>query len=112
MDPSFERPLGNPATKRTFRLREVSEELAGILSKDSRHVLLLSPYARCGDARPGIAVRALCTFEAASYSPMFPRLDQARRTGTRVSRPHRRAVSAEPSAAKKEQAATLSGLVA
>src|SRR5689334_4518799 len=37
MDPSFERPTGDPARKRTFRLCEVSEKLAGILSKGSRH---------------------------------------------------------------------------
>jgi hypothetical protein len=41
-------PIGDPARKRTFRLRE---KLAGILSKDSRHVLLPSPHDRYGDAR-------------------------------------------------------------
>jgi hypothetical protein len=38
-------PIGDPARKRTFRLRE---KLAGILSKDSRHVLLPSPHDRYG----------------------------------------------------------------
>ena len=51
MDPSFERPIGDPARKRTFRLREASEKLAGILSKDSRHVLLPSPHDRYRNAR-------------------------------------------------------------
>ena len=45
MDPSFERPTGDPARKRTFRLCEVSEKLAGILSKGSRHVLLRCRHA-------------------------------------------------------------------
>src|SRR5947208_467422 len=61
MDPSFERPIGDPARKRTFRLYEVSEKLAGILSKGSRHVLLPSPYDRCSDAprhrRPRVMLR-------------------------------------------------------
>src|SRR5437763_702195 len=60
MDPSFERPIGDPARKRTFRLREVSEKLAGILSKGSRHVLLPSPYDRCGDAARHRRSASLC----------------------------------------------------
>src|SRR5437763_1945701 len=51
MDPSFERPTGDPARKRTFRLCEVSEKLAGILSIYACHVLLSSPHDRYGDAR-------------------------------------------------------------
>ena len=51
MDPSLEWPVGNPARERIFRLHEVSEELAGILSIDARHVPLPPPHDRYGDAR-------------------------------------------------------------
>ena len=57
MDPSLEWPVGNPARERIFRLHEVSEELAGILSIDARHVPL-SPEA-VGKRARGVGRRAV-----------------------------------------------------
>ena len=71
MDPSLEGPGGDPARERTFRRCEVSEKLAGILSKRSRHVLLPLPYDRCA-MRHGIGgPRRYVTFEARELFPNF-----------------------------------------
>ena len=44
MYPGFERPAGDAARKRTLRFRQVSNKLAGILSKEGRHILLTNPF--------------------------------------------------------------------